>query len=550
MIARASKPAARLVALILLLAAATARAEVRYSVTNLGSRSFDRPSHEYYGINDSGQLIGHFRPKFAYFASIVVADGVNPPDPDIYFRRNSNDGLIGPKIELGWLNGLRVRPNAINSRGWTAGYRAGLGADHRAFVSSEDEENGFVVDLGTLGGSQSEATDINDLGLVVGWSNYESDKVDDTNASSDELYSFPDAGDAIIDLDALVLPGDRHAFFSNGSALPGSMIDLGTLGGDESEALAINNRAQVVGWANTNDGSARAFLSDGTGLPGSMVDLGTFGGASAATDINDSGQVVGWSYTNPDYSFDNPFPYDGPRRAFLSDGSGLPGSMIDLGTFGGEKSEAVAINNSGQIVGWTETEDGTKHAFLTNAASPNTLIDLNGYLTPRELEQWRLEKPIAINNAGQILTEARYIGGCFLYGVCTRHYTLLLTPTTSPFSLDWQNPDGAVDVNGDGAVSPLDALLVINDLNRNAPHELAIPRREADVRFLDVSGDGFVSPVDALIVLNRLNRPPAEAVSPNPVPEPGTWIGALLGLLALVAWRRRGLRSQQGIMIS
>jgi probable HAF family extracellular repeat protein len=72
-------------------------------------------------------------------------------------------------------------------------------------------------------------------------------------------------------------------------------LDLGTLGGDESSAAAINAAGQVVGaaWTPTND--AHAFLWD----KGVMTDLGTLGGAvSAATDINSAGQVVGYSWTS------------------------------------------------------------------------------------------------------------------------------------------------------------------------------------------------------------------------------------------------------------
>jgi uncharacterized membrane protein len=38
--------------------------------------------------------------------------------------------------------------------------------------------------------------------------------------------------------------------------------------------------------------------------------------------------------------------------------------MLDLGTLGGLNSEAVALNNIGQIVGSTDTADGRQHAFL------------------------------------------------------------------------------------------------------------------------------------------------------------------------------------------
>jgi probable HAF family extracellular repeat protein len=38
--------------------------------------------------------------------------------------------------------------------------------------------------------------------------------------------------------------------------------------------------------------------------------------------------------------------------------------MTDLGTLGGKESHAIAINNHGQIVGYSTTKNGSKHAVL------------------------------------------------------------------------------------------------------------------------------------------------------------------------------------------
>ncbi len=64
------------------------------------------------------------------------------------------------------------------------------------------------------------------------------------------------------------------------------------------------------------------------------------------------------------------------------------------------------------------------------------------------------------------------------------------------------NNDVPEDVSGDGAVSPLDALLVINHLNINGPGP--VPSTNPPP-FLDVNADGFVTALDALFVINRLN---------------------------------------------
>lgn len=112
-----------------------------------------------------------------------------------------------------------------------------------------------------------------------------------------------------------------------------SVVDLGTLGGPDSTAAAINAAGQVVGSSTTADGHEHPFLFSG----GRMIDLGTLGGSDAsATDINTAGQVVGQSLTAK-----------GATHAFLW----FRGRMTDLGAPSGAASWATAINDAGTIVG-------------------------------------------------------------------------------------------------------------------------------------------------------------------------------------------------------
>lgn len=81
---------------------------------------------------------------------------------------------------------------------------------------------------------------------------------------------------------------------------------------------------------------------------------------------------------------------------------------------------------------------------------------------------------------------------------------------------DWQNPSIPWDVDGnDGpdAVSPLDALVVINELGRrqvSAPISGLLPdlgpEEGSPPPFVDVNGDQHVTPLDALMVINQLGR--------------------------------------------
>ena len=76
-------------------------------------------------------------------------------------------------------------------------------------------------------------------------------------------------------------------------------------------------------------------------------------------------------------------------------------------------------------------------------------------------------------------------------------------------AVDWRNPVDAVDVDGDGFVVPLDALVVINDINANGARALPAVRT-AGANYLDTSGDQFLAPQDALIVINYINAEGAQ----------------------------------------
>lgn len=139
----------------------------------------------------------------------------------------------------------------------------------------------------------------------------------------------------------------------------GKAIELGTFGGNDSMAQAINSRGRVVGFAlnSTPDSIAplpwptemRAFLWDN----GAMQNLGTLGGPDSwAFFVNDSGQVAGISY--PDSSSISGCDTPGKNRVFLWE----KGHMQDIGTLGGSCSWPEGLcNQGGSWVGrtWRET---------------------------------------------------------------------------------------------------------------------------------------------------------------------------------------------------
>jgi hypothetical protein len=74
----------------------------------------------------------------------------------------------------------------------------------------------------------------------------------------------------------------------------------------------------------------------------------------------------------------------------------------------------------------------------------------------------------------------------------------------------WQNPSNRFDVNADTFISAIDALIVINAINRNGGSFPLIPGVSAPPPpFMDVDGNNVVNSQDALNVINALNQRPS-----------------------------------------
>jgi probable HAF family extracellular repeat protein len=215
--------------------------------------------------------------------------------------------------------------------------------------SSVFAEQYEITELGTLGGIWSGPAQMDNQSRVVGGSTIQS--------------------------------GAWHAFRWNDS----QMEDLGVPGDYlVSSATGFNNSGQIVGYANGQYQSQYAYLWEdnvwtylGT-LPGPGLDY------SVASGINNSSQIIGNSFT-------------------LGPGSSMRGwiwendVMTDLGTLSGDKSSANAINDQGQIVGYSQIyhpEDYMTHAFKWENG---TMTDLG--ILPGEVNSAAYD----INENGQIV---------------------------------------------------------------------------------------------------------------------------------------------------
>ena len=91
--------------------------------------------------------------------------------------------------------------------------------------------------------------------------------------------------------------------------------------------------------------------------------------------------------------------------------------------------------------------------------------------------------------------------------------------TVGPFN--WYNKEIPLDTNGDGVVSPIDALVVINAINDGLvgvlPTGYVVNQIGpiVDQYMIDTNGDGHVSPIDALRVIEHINATLIHSVIPT-----------------------------------
>ena len=124
--------------------------------------------------------------------------------------------------------------------------------------------------------------------------------------------------------------------------------------------------------------------------------------------------------------------------------------------------------------------------------------------------------PVALGGEGELSVHVAKGESYVLHVAGDAETTSLLLGIQQIVRQYFTNPDNAMDVTGDGYVSPLDVLAIVSELNHAG--SLAT---SATTYFHDVNGDGRATSLDVLTVISHLNtNMPAAAEA-----EPALWRG-------------------------
>ena len=300
-------------------------------------------------INASGQTVGGSRT-------------VNGEDPVLW-------SSSGKATSLGKGGAFPSAALAINAKGWSVGYITTKNGLLDAFLWHPGGVGTTLKDPGGQG--KAEALAINGAGQSAGY-------VDIAAPGVSEAVLWGSKGHATVLQD--VAGGVGH-----------------------SEAVAINASGFTVGWAFTATGEdAVRWSPTGTatvlhGLKGSTV--------SVAVAENNVGQSIGYSDTAK-----------GAQDAILwGSKGGIAAVLQDPGGQGFE--QALAINNSGKSVGYADIAGGGTEAVLWQPSGKAT--NLGGLLGP----DWTNTEAVGINNVGDIVGY-----GHFNNGTLSGTFGFLLTP--------------------------------------------------------------------------------------------------------------------------
>jgi len=308
------------------------------------------------------------------------------------FPQNSNPSYSVAILGVGEARGVNNAGQVVGVKGsdavvWSQGTLLDLGPG----IAYSINASGQVVGGGSGSASLWTGTTRTDLGALV-------------PAGAQYAYGLNDSGQAVSN--AISPSGVSAVLWSGGSAsyLPSNSFGL---------ANAINNNGEIVGAVQiNNNGDGHAILW----TIASSLDLGTLGGVnSEAYDINDYGLVVGDAQR-----------IDGVTHATTWTPSSNGYVLSDLGSLGG-KSYAVSVNNAGVVDGISYLSPDSNSAKVPFVYLDGTMYNLEQLLAPGSGITDLTLDPLGnnLNDLGQIAATATEI-------TSGQRVAVLLTPSAVP----------------------------------------------------------------------------------------------------------------------
>jgi probable HAF family extracellular repeat protein len=394
--------------------------------------------HSYGSVNGNGFALLNNSGEVASYADLAT------PDPNAAFGCYDSDcfqahASLWKDSQISDLGALAGNNNSaaasINDSGWAAGQSQSSVIDPVLGFPEFHAvlwKQGQIIDLGMLpGGTESLGIYVNNAGQVIGFSTISGaadplgffspthtfvwqngDKQDiGTLGGADTIAgascSNPPPGVVVGGSSTTTIPNPNTGLPTVDPFLwhNGKMVDLGTLGGTNGFAQCANNRLQIIGQSSVAASPAAcnfpAVEPEGAGPGchaffwenGVMTDLGTLGGDnSEALWLNEAGAVVG--------SADLLGPFGNqPHDAVIW----INSKIHDLGTVSGDAcSRSRAINATGRVVGGSSDCHNFLHAFVWD--EDTGMVDLNTAIAPGS--GFQLTNAFNINDRGEILAKA------------------------------------------------------------------------------------------------------------------------------------------------
>jgi Ca2+-binding RTX toxin-like protein len=399
-------------------------------------------------------------------------------------RTISSGGAVLPNMPYGPASRFEPDPPAAADVGDTLNLLDGLDGDGKAYVLNPHDliRSGRVI---------VHYDDVETVNLQAG-------------VGADRLTVFLPQTPTVITFDG----GDQQNGADQLQVVGNQLPNTTRIGNTTSDPavrapLEISNVEFIAAFGGSDQGNDDDVLINDTSTPAWMDGMGgddlLVGGSATDVLIGGAGIDALFGNTGSDFVIAD-------VRVLAVDilPGGTASARIDVVPTGGD----LVLGNLGEGNDFGFFDEGL--ALVPPGASPDFADEIENLFeegAQKGVWSWLLARfPVPSEPAAQALVERAVeallnVTGTDSLDLVMPAHTGFMSSPDPPSLLD------PLDVNGDGSVSPLDALLVLNELNdpfggRARAAEVA---RNIDRVFLDVNRDGFVSPIDALHILNRLN---------------------------------------------